>query len=198
MPHYLTVDEIYALLEAPDTKRGVGLRDSAILELLYATGVRVGELVGIDLEDIDWESRALRVFGKGRRERVVPLHERAVASVERYLPIREGWLQQRGSYRVDKRALFVNQRGGRLTDRSVRRLLDRYLQESGIGKKIGPHGLRHSFATHLLDAGADLRVIQELLGHSQLGTTQRYTHLSLGKIFEVYDRAHPRAGAGRG
>jgi integrase/recombinase XerC len=193
LPRYLTVDEIYALLEAPDTKTEPGLRDVAILELLYATGIRVGEMAGIDLDDIDWEGRALRVLGKGKKERMIPIHLRAIGVLKGYLPVREKWLENRRSVLRDRQALFINQRGGRLTERSVRRILDGSLRVSGIGKKIGPHGLRHSFATHLLDAGADLRSIQELLGHAQLGTTQRYTHVSLGRILEVYDKAHPRA-----
>ncbi len=196
LPRYLTVDEIYALLDAPDVKTEVGLRDVAILELLYATGIRVGEMSEINVDDIDWEGRALRVLGKGRKERVAPIHLRAMEVLRRYLPVREEWLKHQRSVFQDRKALFMNQRAGRLTVRSVRRILDRYLRESGIGKKIGPHGLRHSFATHLLDAGADLRSIQELLGHSQLGTTERYTHVSLGRILEVYDKAHPRARKG--
>lgn len=186
---HLSVDEAEQLLEAV---RGEGvrtLRDRALFELCYASGSRVGELVGLDVEDLDLDGGLVKVRGKGKKERIVPMGSKAVRALRAYLA-RRGELAPKGD---PPPALFLNARGGRLTARAVEQLLVKYLVRSGLGKKITPHGLRHSFATHLLDGGADLRVIQELLGHSRLSTTQRYTHVSLDRLAEVYDRAHPRA-----
>jgi integrase/recombinase XerC len=188
LPVHLTLDEVDRLLVAPPADGLLGLRDRAFLEVLYSSGIRVGELVGLDWERVDAEAAALRVLGKGRRERVVPVGRPALRALEAYraacaaaaLDVRTG-------------PVFRNRRGGRLTARSVARRLERHVLASGTAAKATPHALRHTFATHLLGAGADLRAIQELLGHASLSTTQRYTHVDLRRLMEVYDRAHPRA-----
>ncbi len=187
LPRSLTVDEVFALLDAPGGKDPLRLRDRAILELLYSSGLRVGELVSLDVEDVDLEGKVVRVFGKGGKERIVPIGDKAVEAIRRYLPSRVLLLKG------DERALFLNRYGKRLTARSVERLIKAYSRTSGLFKDVTPHVLRHSFATHLLGGGADLRSIQEMLGHSNLSTTQRYTHVSMERIMEVYDRAHPRS-----
>ncbi len=189
LPRHLTVDEIFALLARIPVEEFAGARDRAILELLYGAGLRVGELASLDLEDVDLAQRLVRVMGKGRKERIVPFGSKAAAAIRRWLDLSTG-IRGKGG---DPQALFLNARGGRLTDRSVRRLLDRRLREAALHARISPHALRHSFATHLLGAGADLRAIQELLGHASLSTTQRYTHVGIDALMDVYDRAHPRA-----
>jgi integrase/recombinase XerC len=185
IPSHLEEGEAAALLEVPGTD-DASLRARALLEVLYATGVRCAELVGLDLPDVDLEARMARVMGKGRKERVVPFGTRARAALLAYLPARS-----RTGPRTE--ALFVNRRGGRLTDRSVRTILARRVQEVALAKRISPHSLRHSFATHLLGRGADLRTIQELLGHASLSTTQHYTHVDLRRIMEIHRNAHPRS-----
>jgi integrase/recombinase XerC len=185
-PPFLSVDEAFRLIDAagwgPDEAR---LRDAAILELLYSSGLRVGELAGLDVGSIDLELGVVRVLGKGGRERIVPVGRRAIQGVREYLE-----LTGRG-----QGPLFRNLRGGRLTDRSVRRLVARRSVES-CGRRVGPHALRHSMATHLLEAGAGLRPVQEMLGHASLSTTQKYTHLGVARLMKVYEDAHPRAKAG--
>ena len=205
---HLSVDEMFQLLAAsaraarpdPTTSRrgGVALRarDRAILELFYAAGLRIGELVALDLPDVDLGDGLLRVRGKGRKERIVPVGRQAREALRAYLDARGEPPPRPAKGLGDREALFLNHRGGRITTRSVSRIVLMHLMASGLGKKITPHGLRHSFATHLLAAGADLRAIQELLGHARLSTTQRYTHVGLDKVLEVYDRAHPRARVG--
>jgi integrase/recombinase XerC len=185
IPTHLDEREIDLLLDVPGDGDGP-LRARAILELLYATGIRCAELVGLDLSDVDTGSRMIRVLGKGRKERVVLFGKRAQAALEAYLPAR----QQRHP-RSD--ALFVNLRGGRLTDRSVRNIVEQRVEAVAIARRVSPHTLRHSFATHLLAHGADLRAIQELLGHASLSTTQRYTHVDTLQILSIYKKAHPRA-----
>ena len=192
LPNFLAVDEVFSLMETPDQSTTWGARDRAILETLYSCGIRVSELVGLTDGDIDFTLGILKVFGKGRKERIVPIGEKALAAMREYLPQRDGMiagLLPPGS----KAPLFINPRGGRLTSRSVARILQKHILKCGLLRKVSPHALRHSFATHLLDAGADLRGIQELLGHVSLSTTQRYTHVSVDKLMEVYDRTHPRA-----
>jgi integrase/recombinase XerC len=194
LPTTLTVDEAFQLMEAPEkpsekvskseTKVRV-LRDHAILEFLYSSGLRVGELVGLNVKHLDLNLGIVRVMGKGRKERIVPVGDQAIKALKVYLD----W---RGDPGIEM-PLFVNLRGRRLTSRSVGRLLKKYTRSSGIVRRVSPHSLRHSFATHLLDAGADIREIQEMLGHASLSTTQRYIHLSPGKLMEVYDKAHPRS-----
>ena len=188
LPTVLSVDEAFRLVESPskeDRSIEAGLRDRAFMELLYSSGIRVSELVGLNVNRVDLDLGIVKVLGKGRKERIVPVGAKAVEALKAYLEIR-GALE-------DESPLFINLRGGRLTARSVARFVKKYGRNSGIFRKIGPHSLRHTFATHLLDAGADLREIQEMLGHVSLSTTQRYTHLSLDKLMEVYDRAHPRS-----
>lgn len=189
IPKFLTVDEVFSLLKQPEDGSALGSRDQAILELLYASGLRVGELVNLDIEDVDLSARTVRVMGKGRKERIVPMGEKAVAAIAGYLEQRAA-LVPSGSV---ERAIFVNRRGGRLTARSVERLLAKYIRRSGLQKSVTPHVLRHTFATHLLGAGADMRGIQELLGHASLSTTQKYTHVSLEGLMKAYDEAHPKA-----
>ena len=190
LPRHLPVDEVAAILTAPDAHKPLGLRDRALLETLYATGCRVSELTGLDCQDVSLKEGLARVLGKGRKERIIPVGSKARAALK-------AWLAVRDTLRRDKEtgsaALFLNYRGQRLTDRSVRRVLTSALQKVAVSRRISPHGLRHSFATHLLDAGADLRSIQELLGHASLGTTQIYTHVSLEHIMATYRTAHPRA-----
>jgi len=192
LPTFLPVDEVFSLLDTTDRSTIWGARDRAILETLYSCGIRVSELVGLTDGDIDFTLGILKVYGKGRKERIVPIGEKALAAIRDYLPQRDGIIARLHSPGF-KAPLFINRRGGRLTSRSVARILHKHLLRCGLLRKVSPHALRHSFATHLLDAGADLRAIQELLGHVSLSTTQRYTHVSVDKLMEVYDRAHPRA-----
>jgi len=191
LPPHLTVDQAFQLLATPQGESPLTLRDRAILELFYGSGIRVGELTGLAVEDVDLDQRLVKIRGKGNKERIVPMGRAAAETVVAYLGAREGPSGGAGAHR--RAPLFLNHRGGRLTPRSVERLLEKYLRKSGMGKAVTPHGLRHSFATHLLQAGADLRVIQELLGHARLTTTQRYTHLNLDQLMAVYDKAHPKA-----
>ncbi len=194
LPRHLRPGEIEALLEAPGSDGPLQVRDRALLEVLYAAGLRVGELVSLDWQDIDLDGRVLRVLGKGGKERMVPFGRPAAAALEAWLA---EWEELRGAERtaaaMEREPVFLNHRGGRLTDRSVRRLLDRYVERAALAAGIHPHTLRHTFATHLLEGGADLRAIQELLGHSSLATTQRYTHLEVERLLEVYRQGHPRA-----
>jgi integrase/recombinase XerC len=192
LPTFLPVDEVFSLLETPDRSTTWGARDRAILETLYSCGIRVSELTGLSEGDVDFSLGILKVYGKGRKERIVPIGEKALVAIREYLPQRDRILGSLG-HKGRGSPLFINPRGGRLTSRSVARILHKYILKCGLLRKVSPHALRHSFATHLLDAGADLRAIQELLGHVSLSTTQRYTHVSVDKLMEVYDRAHPRA-----
>jgi tyrosine recombinase XerC len=189
VPGFLSEDEMGRFLELPAPDDRLGARDRAILELFYATGVRVSELVGIDLADLSLAERMIRVRGKGKKERIVPFGRLAAESLEAYLKTRPALLG-RGPAVV---ALFLNYRGTRISARSVERLVDKYIRQTAIRRKISPHSLRHSFASHLLGRGADLRVIQELLGHESLATTQKYTHMDLKQILEIYRKSHPRA-----
>ena len=192
MPSFLSVDEMFALLEMPDGTKLAGIRDRAIMETLYSSGLRVSELVGMNEENLDANLGIVRVLGKGKKERIVPVGKKALTAVQNYLRARkERDTSPRSS--SSKRPLFKNLRGGRLTARSVARIINRYIEQCGIVKNISPHALRHSFATHMLDAGADLRAIQELLGHVSLSTTQKYTHVSSAKLMETYDKAHPKS-----
>lgn len=188
LPKVVPIDDLTALLETPARESPFGRRDRAILELLYGGGFRCAELCGLDLGDLDHGSRTARVLGKGNKERVVPLGRKAWEALQDYLAVRHVFLRgKRGE------ALFLNRRGTRLSTRWVAKSLERYTQLCGLRRRVHPHALRHSFATHLLDNGADLRSIQELLGHSSISTTQRYTDVSVERLMEAYDRAHPRA-----
>jgi integrase/recombinase XerC len=198
LPKAISIEQIEKLLAAPDDRDVLGLRDRAMLETLYSTGIRVSELVGLELDEIDLAGEALKVKGKGKKERVVPLGSHALAAIKRYMDqlkadgrFASAWAEGRAH-----RPLFVNKHGGRLSSRSVRRKLDKYLKQVGLDPTISPHTLRHSFATHLLDNGADLRSVQELLGHQSLSTTQVYTHLTTQRMQNAYNQAHPRAEAG--
>lgn len=186
LPTFLTVDEVVKLVETPGSDNVYESRDRAILELLYSCGLRVSELVGINLNNLDLTSMSVKVLGKGNKERMVPLGSKASAAIKTYL-------SQRLDLKPEDDYLFVNSRGGRLSTRSIDRIIKKYAAISGIPKNISPHVLRHTFATHLLGGGADLRAIQEMLGHKSLSTTQRYTHISIEKIMEIYDKTHPRA-----
>ena len=186
LPNVVSVDDCFGIVDAPSRKTAAGLRDRAALELLYGAGLRVSELVGLDVRDVSTD--AVRVRGKGNKERLVPLVAKARAALDEYLA-------RRGELRPLGEALLLNRRGGRLTARSVARHLMKYALLAGARRHVHPHALRHSFATHLLDMGADLRGIQELLGHASLSTTQRYTHVSAERLLQVYEDAHPRARA---
>ena len=183
LPSVLQSSEIASLLEIPDLSSPLGIRDRAWLELLYASGLRISELVGIDLDDIELRARLVKVRGKGSKERIVPFGSKAEEAIRAYLDVRQ----------AEDDALFVNYRGQRITVRSVRRLFNTYVRAASLRAGVSPHTLRHSFATHLLNAGADLRAIQELLGHASLSTTQKYTHLNDWQLIAVYKKAHPRA-----
>lgn len=189
MPSFMSEDEMSMFLDLPQSKKPLDLRDKAILELLYATGIRVSELVGIDLEDVNFQEKLIRVKGKGKKERLVPFGKKAEESMRVYFQSR--YIIHDGE--IDQEALFLNYKGQRITSRSIERVVDKYIQRSALHRKISPHSLRHSFASHLLSRGADLRVIQELLGHESLATTQKYTHLDLKKLLEVYKKSHPRS-----
>ena len=205
LPAHLAAAEMDRLLASPDPATPGGRRDRAVLELFYASGLRLSELVDLDLDDVNLSSRVVRVRGKGRKERLVPFN-RTTAEALRMMVGDRASLAARPSasagpgraarHARPRHALFLNLRGRRLTSRSVDRLVRRYVREAAIAQGISPHALRHTFATHLLQAGADLRAIQELLGHARLTTTQRYTHLDLGRLMEVYKKAHPRATSG--
>lgn len=186
LPRFLSVDEVFSLVEKPQGDTFAATRDKAILELLYSSGLRVAELTSLDIGDLDMKESLVRVKGKGMKERIIPVGTKAMGAIRNYLP-------ERISLKKKSQALFLNIRGGRLTQRSVRRIVLHYSRMINLDSNPGPHTLRHTFATHLLHEGADLRSIQELLGHSSLSTTQRYTHVDIGHLMEVYDKAHPMA-----
>lgn len=190
LPHFLTVEETARLLETPPANEPEGLRDRAILETMYSAGLRVAELVGLNVESWDRDANILRVFGKGKKERIAPIGSYAVKALDRWLDVREPNPEARDD---DKSALFLNRFGGRLTTRSIGRMLEKHILIAGLSSKTSPHTLRHTFATHMLDGGADLRAVQELLGHKSLTTTQIYTHVSTRRMREAYEQAHPHA-----
>ena len=189
---FFNVDEINQLLDNRDKSGPLGVRDQAIFELIYSSGLRVSEAVSCDLASLDAQEGWLRVCGKGNKERDVPVGSKAIEALQQYLQSARPLLADKLG-KQDPTALFLNSRGGRLSARSVRRLLKEAELRAGVDTRVSPHGLRHAFATHLLDSGADLRGIQEILGHERLATTERYTHRSMGKLAQVYDQAHPRA-----
>jgi integrase/recombinase XerC len=193
LPVHLTIEEVVRFIETPDVETDLGKRDRAILELLYGTGVRVSELVKLDVRHVDFRNKTARVVGKRRKERTVPFGDPALHALLQYLPVRSGFLNNAPPSERDEDALFLNYQGTRITTRSVGRMVDKYISICAGIHNISPHSLRHTFATHLLDSGADLRDIQELLGHARLSTTQIYTHVSMEKLIEVYDKAHPKA-----
>lgn len=201
LPAHLALDEVERLLSSVDVSTVAGRRDRAILELFYASGLRLSELVGLDLEDINMSGRVLRVRGKGNKERLVPFNQSASSALRAMTADhaalknvhRSSFTVPRSRHARPRSPVFLNLRGGRLTTRSVDRIVRHYVQQAAVAGNISPHALRHTFATHLLQAGADLRAIQELLGHARLSTTQRYTHLDVGRLMDVYKNAHPRA-----
>jgi len=203
IPNHLAVEEISKLLDMPDTSTPLGRRDKAILELFYASGLRLSELVGLDLDDVNLSGRVVRVLGKGRKQRIVPFNSTAADALRAWLRDREGLrmaaprdgavVRPRPAKRAHREPLFLNYQGGRLSTRSVDKLVRRYVRECSSRLGISAHALRHSFATHLLEAGADLRAIQELLGHARLSTTQRYTHVNAAQLIDTYRKAHPKA-----
>lgn len=190
LPHFLTNREIGKLLNSPPKSDAMGLRDRAILETLYSAGLRVSELVGINESDLDFAAGLVRVRGKGKRERLAPLGSFAIRALKAWLRMRS---PAKGQSKVEASAVFLNKFGKRLTTRSIGRMLEKYLKITGLDSRTSPHTLRHSFATHLLDRGADIRSVQELLGHKSLVTTQIYTHVSTAGLKAVYEKAHPRA-----
>ncbi len=195
IPVFLTVDEVFSLLEEPGEKDTFYLRDRAVMELIYSTGMRVSELVSRNMEDLDFSTGMVRIRGKGNKERIVPFGSAAAEALEKWFPVREGLIMDRirRGHAPEREALFLNSRGTRLTSRSVERLIAGYGERAGIAVRVTPHALRHSFATHLLEMGLDLRTVQELLGHVSLSTTQKYTHLDMEHLNRVYDQAHPGA-----
>ncbi len=191
IPAHLSVDEMFALLDSPGKKDISGIRDTAILEVLYSCGLRVSEMAQLNVSDIYFDERLIRVKGKGNKERIIPIGKKAIHELRNYISHTET-IRNRLYGSIEQSPVFLNLKGGRLTTRSISRIVKKYAFKSGIMKAISPHAIRHSYATHLLDGGADLRSVQELLGHVSLSTTQRYTHVSLQRLMEVYDRAHPR------
>ena len=185
IPVYLPVDDIFRLLDSIKT----GLRNRAIFEVLYSCGIRVSELTGLNVYDVDFNEKVVRVLGKGAKQRIVPIGKKALDAIEAY---RQRLQEETGISTAKNAPLFLNKNKGRLTARSVARILEKTARECGILTPVSPHALRHTFATHMLDAGADLRVVQELLGHKSLSTTQKYTHVSIDRLMEAYDKAHPR------
>ncbi len=183
LPHFMTEDDTLKLMESPSEEQGSDLRDKALFETMYSAGIRVSELVGLSREDVDLTGHMIKVFGKGKKERIVPIGPNAAEAISVYLKARP----------FKSEALFLNKSGGRLTGRSVRNIINKHITHAAIAQKVHPHMFRHSFATHMLNRGADLRSVQELLGHVNLSTTQIYTHLTTEKLKSVYNKAHPRA-----
>jgi integrase/recombinase XerC len=213
LPQHLSLDTVIELIESPDISTSLGKRDRAILELLYATGLRVSELVGLDTEDIDFGEGLVKVLGKGRKERIVPFGQKAREALVDYIQVMEALraktarapttgqaaaVSHARKHRPAGGAFFLNIRGGRLTTRSIGNIVDRHIRRLAQRMKVHPHTLRHTFATHMLNAGADLRSIQELLGHESLSTTQKYTHVSMDQLVRIYQSCHPRANKTRG
>jgi integrase/recombinase XerC len=193
LPKVISVDDVVHFIETPNTETMLGKRDRAIIELLYATGCRVSEIAGMNLADFDLKNQTIRVRGKGRKERFVPFGSKAKEALNAYLLERSSLLAEAPEHKRDANAVFLNYQGTRISTRSIARLIEKYVKECALAQNISPHSLRHSVATHLLSAGADLRAIQELLGHARLSTTQIYTHVSIEQLMQVYDKAHPRA-----
>ena len=190
LPKFLEYEEVKKLLETPPMGSWLGARDRAIMETLYSTGIRVSELVALNMDDVDFLGEVVHIRGKGKKERIAPISSSTLQVIQHYMEFRNKRAQSNSNF--DSKVLFVNKHGRRLSTRSVRRKMDKYLKMAGLDPSISPHTLRHSFATHMLNNGADLRSVQELLGHQSLSTTQIYTHLTTGKLKEVYESAHPR------
>ena len=187
LPLFMNASDVVKLLESPDASDDMGLRDRAILETLYSTGIRVSELVGLNKEDVDFISGVLKVYGKGKKERLVPVGDKALRAIRAYF-------EKIGVTEINERKpVFLNKSRRRVSDRAVRRIVEKYIRKTSLNKNISPHSLRHSFATHMLDGGADLRSVQELLGHANLSTTQIYTHVTTERLKAIYEKVHPRA-----
>lgn len=193
LPYFLYLQEVEKLIETPPLDTIFGIRDRAILELLYGTGMRVGELVNLNITDIDLDEKTIRVFGKGSKERILPLGDPSIKAVQEYLTGRNLFRKNISINKNDLNTLLLNRFGGRLSARSIRRIIIKYMKMAGLNKKVSPHVLRHSFATHLLGGGADLRSVQELLGHESLSTTQIYTHITKERLKIIYKKSHPRS-----
>jgi len=194
LPHFLTTEQVAQLLEAPPANQAEGLRDRAILETMYSAGLRVAELVGLNIDHWDRDANVLRVYGKGKKERIAPVGRYASKALMRWLEARQ---PADNASADDRAAVFLNRFGTRLTTRSIGRMIEKYLKETGLDRQTSPHTLRHTFATHLLDGGADLRAVQEMLGHKSLTTTQIYTHVSTQRLRDTYEGAHPHAAKNR-
>jgi integrase/recombinase XerC len=184
LPKFLSVDDVFSLIEKPDAIGFIHVRDRAILELLYSSGLRVSEVAGLNVEDVNTREGLVKVRGKGKKERIVPMGSKAVEAIR-------GYMTEKILLKKKSKTLFLNKRGTELSERGIRRIVVKYARLIGVSGQIGPHTLRHTFASHLLQAGADLRVIQELLGHASLSTTQKYTHLDITHLMDIYDKAHP-------
>ena len=195
LPSYLSVDEVFRLLEIPRAISFVGSRDKAIFEMFYNTGIRISELVRLSLENLEIEQRIIKVLGKGKKERLLPLGKKTTEIIKLYLKFRSEHIKTKNLISPSS-GLFLNQRGQTISVRGVRKIMSHYIRANNFPKNISPHSLRHTFATHMLDAGADLRAIQEMLGHASLSTTQKYTHLTIDRLSETYDKAHPRSRLG--
>ena len=194
LPRFLEYEEVKKLMDTPPMNNWLGARDRAILETLYSTGIRVSELVALNMDDIDFLGEVVHVRGKGKKERITPISSSVLQVIQHYMEFRNKRAHSNSNF--DSKVLFVNKHGRRLSTRSVRRKMDKYIKMAGLDPEISPHTLRHSFATHMLNNGADLRSVQELLGHQSLSTTQVYTHLTTKRLKDVYDNAHPRDGEG--
>ncbi len=193
LPTFVEVNEIEFVMTLPDTSTFTGARDRAILELLYGAGIRLRELTGLDVYDLQLDENTVRIFGKGRKERIVPCGSAAVSAIRVYIGKRQSLLDQRGA-KADRSALFLSRQGSRISPRRVQNIVQSYLAKASAREHLSPHVLRHSFATHMLNSGADLRAVKELLGHANLSTTQIYTHVSTERLKKIYKQAHPRAG----
>lgn len=193
LPYFLYLQEVNKLIETPPGHTILGIRDRAILELLYGTGMRVGELVNLDIHDIDLHEKTVRVFGKGSKERILPLGNPSIKAIQEYMTSRNLFMKNIAINKIDLNAFLLNRFGGRISARSIRRMIIKYMKIADLNQKISPHVLRHSFATHLLGGGADLRVVQELLGHESLSTTQIYTHITKERLKITYKKSHPRS-----
>ncbi len=192
LPSYLSVDEVFRLLDLPKATSFAGARDKAIFEMFYDTGIRISELVKLSLEDLKIEQQTVKVLGKGKKERILPFGKKTTAVIKSYLQFRADHIKKM-TPPSDSPGLFLNQRGQTISTRGVRKIMNQYIRANNFPKNISPHSLRHTFATHMLEAGADLRAIQEMLGHASLSTTQKYTHLTVDRLMETYDKSHPRA-----
>ncbi len=192
LPEYFPIDDMFHLLEQPQGDTFLAVRDRAILELFYCTGMRISELANLRVDQLQLDNRRVKVLGKGRKERILPLGKKTVSALKNYFERRNRAIQKKSDLDPPQE-IFLNYRGGPITTRGIRKIVSKYILQGNLSGNLSPHSIRHSFATHMLDAGADLRTIQEMLGHSSLSTTQKYTHLTMDRLMETYDKAHPKA-----